>query len=140
METKPKDPAPRVFRSFAQAVLIGVGGNWILFFFLLTFLHVLNAVRFLPWILAFNAASTGYLLVEKTAGRLPRRSLTAAIAGALTVIFACAGIGLGIQFLLGRWVFPAADLVFFLLVGLGCSELGMLLGVKYRQIKNELNP
>jgi len=140
MDSNRKDPQPRTVLRFCQAVLIGVGGNLVLFFFLLTFLHIFNAMRFVPWILAFNAASTGYLLIDKTDGRLPRRRLNTALAGALTVIVACAVIGLGIQFLLGTWLFSAAEIGFFLLVGIGCSELGMLLAVKYRRMKNELNP
>lgn len=140
MDSHRNNPEPRTVRSVARAVLIGVGGSLILFFFLLTFLHVWNAARVVPWILAFNAASTGYLLIEKTDGQLPRKRLTAAIAGGLTALLGCAAIALGVRFLLGIWLFSAAEIGFFALVGIGCSELGMAVAVKYREIKKEMNP
>ena len=56
------------FREIGWMTLTGVGGNVLVFLFLITFLHFLVAFKYIPWIIAFNTAVSGYALVDKTAG------------------------------------------------------------------------
>ncbi len=65
----------------ASAVLIGVCGTILVIMLLATILPLSKAVNFIPWLIGFNTAMTGYSLVEKTRDSLKYRHIVSIGAG-----------------------------------------------------------
>ena len=59
----------------ASAVLIGVCGTILVIMFLATILPLSKAVNFIPWLIGFNTAMTGYSLVEKMRAALTEKGV-----------------------------------------------------------------
>ena len=68
--------------------------------FLMTFSNVFAAIKWIPWILAFNAAATGYGFIIKTQNRSFRWKIWSAFTGLTTV-----GITAGMLALYGVYRF-----------------------------------
>jgi hypothetical protein len=118
-------------RRIIRAMLSGLGGNIVILIFLMTFLHIFETIRFMPWILAFNSALTGYALVDKTGNHRDYLKTIAAIAGLISVIVTC-GLFAGASVLLFGDIYLATrDFVFFIVIGVVCSEIGSWLAIKY---------
>jgi hypothetical protein len=115
----------------AYSTLVGVVGTILIFLFLNTFLHINTALKFMPWIIAFNTAVTGYSLLDKTRDRLKYKQLSSMGAGTLNVIIAYITLTLIFVYLAGVYLFTVRDLILFLVIGIVCSELGALLAIKY---------
>jgi hypothetical protein len=121
------------------AVLAGVGGNIVLIHFLSGLMTAQTLTGLLDWIVGFNTALSGYMLVEKDRNNLPfRRGL-------------CLGAGLantGITILAVNylyelmWDFPLiamADAVILLIIGAILGLAGGLLAEKYLRFKMNVN-
>lgn len=126
-----------LFRKSVQRLLIGVGGATILVLFLTTFLHVYEITKFIPWIIAFNAALTGYTVMDKTANLVNRRHIYSVSVGVINVLLTCAVLVILFMFLTGENVFTTWDLVFFIIVGVSFSLLGAWLAIKYSKLKSK---
>ena len=120
-----------VFRKAAMAIITGVGGNLVLTMFLMTFLNVGPAIKFIPWILAFNSAATGYGIIIKTQNRSPRWKIWTATAGLITAAITVGIIALYGGYRFGEAIFSFQDLIGFGIVGMIAGLLGGLLAVKY---------
>jgi hypothetical protein len=130
METH-REKGKRLSWEVGRVMLIGVGGNLLLFLFLTTFLHIFSAVAFIPWIVAFNGLVSGYSLVDRARDSIRRWKLFSAITGGGIASISCAVLVMLSYFHLGENLLPMYDVAFFILVGVIGSELGTLLGVKY---------
>jgi hypothetical protein len=118
-----------------KAVLIGIGGNIILILFLMTLLNIFEAIKFTPWIIAFNTAHTGYSLVDKTGKPRSRRKLISALAGLSNVMLTSGILVLLAVLTFGELFLGIRDIGLFIIVGVLCSEAGTLLAVKYYNLK-----
>ncbi len=119
----------------AYSIFVGVLGTIFIVWFLTTFLHSHETVKFIPWIMAFNTAVTGYSLLNKTRNHFIHKQIISTVAGALNVIIAYTTLNFLFfyaegEFLLGRW-----DLILYLIIGIVCSGLGALLAIKYFDLK-----
>jgi len=119
-------------KKILKAIAIGIGGNIILIVFLMTFLPILGIIKFMPWIIAFNTAHTGYSLVDR-AGNLAFPKLTSALAGFANAIITT-GLFAGLSaFLLGDLYLGIGDIGLFIVIGVLCCMLGTFLAVKYHK-------
>jgi len=119
------------WRRILRAILSGIGGNIVMLVFLMSFLHVSETIRFMPWVLAFNAALTGFGLPAKSGRQPALLKIISALGGMLCIMVTC-GLFAGASVLLfGDLYLAARDIVFFLVIGLVCSEIGTLLAIKY---------
>ena len=124
-----KDGFP--LKKVMKAIFIGIGGNLILIVFLMTFLQIFEAIKFMPWIIAFNTAHTGYSLVDRAGKQLAYRKLISALAGFANVMITT-GIFAGLSvFLFGDLFLGGRDIGLFIIVGVLGSVGGTLLAVKY---------
>ena len=118
-------------RRIIRAMLSGIGGNIVILVFLMTFLHIFETIRFMPWIIAFNSALIGFALVDKTGNHRDYLKTISAIAGLISVMVTC-GLFAGASILLfGDLYLATRDILFFIVIGVVCSEIGALLAVKY---------
>lgn len=120
---------------FVYSILVGVFGALLLVLFLSTLMDVFLAVKFVPWIIAFNTTITGYSLLDKTRDRLKHKQTSSVGAGILNVIITYIVLTLIFDYLLGEYLFSGWGLVFFLIIGIGCSKLGAMLAIKYFKLK-----
>jgi len=71
----------RLSGKVAYAIFSGVCGTLLLVMFCAAFLDVYQVVKYLPWMIAFNTAMTGFSLIEKTRNTIARNHLLAVCAG-----------------------------------------------------------
>ena len=125
-------------RQIISAILIGAGGTLIILMFLTTILPLSKAFNFIPWLIGFNTAMTGYSLVEKTRDSLKYRHIVSIGAGILNALI-IAGILIALSvYTLGANLFGLVDLLIFFIIGAVCSEFGAWLAVKYFKL-NKIN-
>jgi len=121
----------------ASAVLIGVCGTILVIMFLATILPLSKAVNFIPWLIGFNTAVTGYSLVEKTRASLKHRHM-ASIGAGISNVLITAGVLSGLSvYATGINLFSTVDLMIFLVIGAACSEFGAWLGAKYHKLNKK---
>jgi hypothetical protein len=121
----------------ASAVLIGVCGTILVFMLLATILPLSKAVYFIPWLIGFNTAVTGYSLVEKTRASLKHRHMASISAGISNVLIT-AGVLSGLSvYAIGINLVSTVDLMIFLVIGAACSEFGAWLGAKYHKLNKK---
>ena len=118
-------------RQIGWSILIGVGGNMLIFLFLMTFMHIFAVIKFVPWIIAFNTAVSGYSLVDKTRNLIKRKKLFAVLMGAVIALITCGLLVMLSIFIESENFLAIHDVVFFLVIGVIGSALGALLGIKY---------
>lgn len=75
--------------------------------------------------------------MDKTKDLLKYKQISSIIAGVLNVLITYFILTLIYIFLLGESLFDGYDLLFFLIIGIGCSELGAILTIKYHKIKKQ---
>ena len=114
-----------------KAIVIGIGGNILIIVFLMTFLHIFEAIKFMPWIIAFKTAHTGYSLVDKAGKHLAHRKLLSALAGFANVMITLGIFTVLSVFLFGDQYLGMRDIGLFIIIGVLCSLGGTLLAVKY---------
>ena len=119
------------FRRIIRAILIGIGGNIILIVFLMTFLHIFEAIKFMPWIIGFNTAHTGYSLADRAGKHLAYRKLISALAGLVNVLITIGIFAVLSVFLFGDLYLGIRDIGLFIVLGILGSVLGTILAVKY---------
>lgn len=119
------------FKKILRAIFIGIGGNLVIVVFLMTFLHIFETIKFLPWIIAFNTALTGFSMVDKTGGFLAYPKILSAVGGLVNVLITSAVFVLVAVLMFGDFFLGLKDIGFFVAVGIICSELGTLLAIKY---------
>jgi hypothetical protein len=123
----------------ASAVLIGACGTILVIMFLATILPLSKAVNFVPWLIGFNTAMTGYSLVEKTRASLQYRHM-AAIGAGISNVLITTGVLIGLSvYTIGLNLFSPMDLTVFLVIGTACSELGAWLAAKYHKLNKKSN-
>ena len=129
-----KENAP-LLGKFAYCILTGVFGVAVLAMFLAVFMELYRVVPFVPWIIAFNTAMTGYSLIDKTRDTLKYKQVSSISAGILSVIITYFLLSLSSFYLFGENFFSIWDFTLFLIIGIVCSELGALLAIKYFKLR-----
>jgi hypothetical protein len=119
------------WRKTIRAILSGIGGNIVILIFLMTFLHIFETIKFMPWILAFNTALTGFGLADKTGNHPAYLKTISAIAGFFNVTVTCGLFAAASVLLFGDLFLGLRDIGLFMVVGLVCSEIGTWLAIKY---------
>ena len=132
---KLKEKAP-LLGKFAYCILTGIFGTAVLVMFLAVLMELYRIVSFIPWIIAFNTAITGYSLIDKTRDTLKYKQIYSISAGTLNVIITYFILSIVSFYLFGENLFTKLDLALFLVIGIVCSELGALLAIKYFKLKN----
>ena len=115
----------------AYSILTGIFGTAVLIAFLTVFMELYRIVSFVPWIIAFNTAMTGYSLLDKTRDTLKYKQISSISAGVLNVIITYFLLSLLSFYFFDENLFSIRDFALFLVIGVVCSELGALLAIKY---------
>lgn len=127
----------RLAGNLAYAILSGAFGTLILVGFLLVFLNAFQVLKFVPFIVAFNTAMTGYAVVDKCREHIRRTYLWALGAGMANVLLTYAALIMLSIYSMGENLLGPQMFFLLLVVGGICSELGALLAAKYLNIKQD---
>lgn len=122
---------PPLLGKFAYCILSGLFGTAVLIVFLAVFLEPYRVVPFIPWIIAFNTAMTGYSIVDKTRETIKYKQISSIGAGFLNIIITYFILSITSFYLFGENLFTKLDFALFAGIGIICSELGALLAIKY---------
>ena len=115
----------------AYAVFSGVCGTLLLVMFCAAFLDLYQVVKYLPWMIAFNTAMTGFSLIEKTRDSIGHKHLAALCAGLVNVVLTCVIFMIFSLYFLGENLIGSRMILFLLIIGAVCSAIGAWLAVKY---------
>lgn len=124
-----------------MAILAGACGNIILVLFLSSVMSADTMAHLLDWILGFNTALTGYMLVEKAGANLRFWRYLCAGAGIVNTVMTILVIAHLSESVMNLPQIHLADAGILLTIGTICGALGGLLARKYQTIKgnNENN-
>ncbi|MEA3429125.1 MAG: hypothetical protein U9Q84_07960 [Thermodesulfobacteriota bacterium] len=125
-----KEKAP-LLGKVAYSIFAGVFGAAVIVMFLTVFMELYRVESFVPWIIAFNTAVTGYSLIDKTRDTLKYKQISSICAGILTVVITYLLLSLLSFHLFSETIFSKWDIPLFIIIGIICSELGALLAIKY---------
>ena len=120
-----------LLRQTAAAILIGVGGTLLVTLFLTTLLPVFKVLHFIPWLIGFNSAITGYCLVDKTRNALNRRQLITLISGVANALITAAALIFLSVYALGASLFGPGQIIIFAVIGTAGSAFGAWLAARY---------
>ncbi len=109
------------------SILTGVIGASILIIYLSGILAIESLMKWIPWILGFNTAITGYSLIDRTQDRLPNRRMVVVGSGGIVVIIVCLLLTLTSEF--GNLV-TRSQLVMYGIIGLILSGFGGWVSIK----------
>jgi hypothetical protein len=119
------------------AVFSGVIGTLVLTAFGVAIMNIYQVATYLPWIIAFNTAMTGFSLVDR-AGRLMTRRLLAAMgAGIANVVIALFVLTLLSNYLAGENLIGLNRWGGSLVIGAVCGGIGGWLAMKAHPLKEE---
>ena len=127
--------ATRVWQ-ITVAILAGTLGNIILIYFLSGLLAIGTMVHLLDWIVGFNTALTGYMLVEKGGPDMPFRRRITVGAGLINAGATILAVDRFYVLMVDFPIIGTADAVILLTIGAICAALGGLLAKKYLDLKN----
>lgn len=122
--------ASRVYQ-VVVSLCAGVVGCMIVALFFTALMPVVSLSTLMPWIIGFNSAVTGYMLLDKTRNGLKYKRLAALCAGGMVVILVCGIIFFMVPSISGFLTVTVAQLAWWLLIGIVFSGLGGLLAIKY---------
>ncbi|UCG11051.1 MAG: hypothetical protein JSU72_10805 [Deltaproteobacteria bacterium] len=115
----------------SYSILVGVVGTTLIVGFLSTFLHIFKVARLTPLVIALNGLIAGYYLLDKTKDELRHKHATALIVAVVYVLFTFAILNVFFLYWVGEYILTFYQLFMYLIVGVACTELGILLAIKY---------
>ena len=92
-------------------------------------------MKFVPFIVAFNTAMTGYSLIDKCRERIRRKHAWALGAGLVTVVITGFLLMSFSLYFLGENLLGLKLFFSLIIIGAVCSELGALLAARYLKIQ-----
>ena len=129
--------ASRLWQIFIS-ILAGSCGTIILVYFLGGLVSMDTMGSLLDWIVGFNTALTGYMLMDKSGGELRFWQWLCSGAGLINAVVSIFAIN---HLYVLRIDFPLLDLAdagILLTIGAICGALGGLLAKKYQELKQNL--
>lgn len=120
-----------LFKKIAYSIIVGVLGSLLLVVFFTTLMSYGTIEKLLPWVIGFNAALTGYNLINRTNNRLQHERISAAGSGIMMVIITAVLINIIFFNLMGGYLIYIKDLIFLIAIGAVFSGFGAILAVKY---------
>jgi hypothetical protein len=124
-----------LFKKIAYSIIVGVLGSLLLIVFFTTLMSYGTIEKLLPWIIGFNAALTGYNLINRTNNRLKYERIFAVGSGILMVIITVLLINIIYFNLMGFYPIYINELIFLITIGAALSGLGAILANNFIKLK-----
>ena len=117
------------------SVLSGVIGTLVLTAFLVGIMGVYQVLKYLPLIIAFNTAMTGFSLIEKNRGLIVRKFPAAVGAGIANVVISLIILTLLSNYVAGENLISVSIIFLLLAIATVCSAIGAWLAEKAPKAK-----
>lgn len=121
----------------AYSIIVGILGSLLLAVFFTTLMSYGTIEKLLPWVIGFNAALTGYNLINRTNNRLKHKRISAVGSGILMVIITVVLINIIFFNLMGFYPIYINELIFFITIGAVLSGFGAILANNFIKLKGE---
>ena len=119
------------FRKFVQPILTGVFGSVILVIFFTGLMSIGTIGKFLPFVIGFNTALTGYNLLRRTKNKFKYKRIWGLISGIITVVITVLILNGLFFYLSGSYIIYIIDFLFLISIGSVFSWLGAVLAIRY---------
>jgi hypothetical protein len=119
----------------SYSMLAGLFGSLLLVLFLTGLMPLSATVRYLPWILGFNACVAGYTLLDRTREKLHHQKVAGMGVGFLVALLACTALNLLAVKMAGIYLVGWAEMLLFITIATVFGGLGAWLYLKYSAIK-----
>jgi len=117
------------------SILVGTVGVAILVAFLSTVVLPAASLKFIPLVIAFNAALTGYMVLEKTRDYFQRKWTLAMVAGTAMTLLSFIVLNAFFMQTTGLYLLGLPQLAIMLAMGIGASWFGGVLAINYFKLK-----
>ncbi len=116
------------------SLFTGTTGTMLVVLFLNSFLPLGATLKWVPWVIGFNAMVTGYTLMEVTRRKIRRKRIAGVGSGIVVALAAGVALNLLSRQVWGEFLIGWADLLFFTAIGAVFAGLGAALAVRYLQL------
>jgi hypothetical protein len=122
-------------QSFLWSLLTGIIGSLILTVFLHSIMSPELLSLIIPLIVGFNAATSGFMLIERTAGEIKREKTSAAIAGMMVALLSLLAVNTLSLKVDGFPLVPDSLAIGATFIGTLAGWSGGILAIKHRALK-----
>ena len=119
---------------WTYSLFAGTAGTMLVLLFLNSFLPLGATLKWVPWVIGFNAMVTGYTLMDMTRRKIRLKRTAGVGSGVVMAVAAGAALNLGSKQVWGEFFIGWADFLFFTIVGAIFAGLGAALAVRYLQL------
>jgi hypothetical protein len=119
------------FGKFVQPILTGVFGSILLVFFFTGLMSIGTIGKFLPFVIGFNTALTGYNLLRRTKNKFKYKRIWGLISGIITVVITVLILNGLFFYLFGGYIVCIIDFLLLISIGSVFSWLGAVLAIRY---------
>lgn len=123
------------FGKFVQPILTGVFGSVLLVIFFTGLMSIETIGKFLPFVIGFNTALTGYNLLRRTKNKFKYKRIWGLISGIITVVITVLILNGLFFYLTGGCIIYIMDLFLLISVGFVFSWLGAVLAIRYLHLE-----
>jgi hypothetical protein len=123
------------FGKFVQPILTGVFGSVLLVIFFTGLMSIETIGKFLPFVIGFNTALTGYNLLRRTKNKFKYKRIWGLISGIRTVVITVFILNGLFFYLTGGCIIYIMDLFLLISVGFVFSWLGAVLEIRYLHLE-----
>lgn len=116
---------------FIQPILTGVFGSVLLVIFFTGLMSIGTIGKFLPFVIGFNTALTGYNLLRRTKNKFKYKRIWGLISGIITVVITVLILNGLFFYLSGSYIIYIIDFLFLISIGSVFSWLGAVLAIRY---------
>ena len=115
--------------------MVGSLGSLLLVVFFTTVMSYGTIEKLLPWVISFNAALTGYNLINRTNNSLKYGRISAVGGGIFMVIISVVLINIIFFHFMGVYLIYFTELILFIAIGAFSSGLGAILAIKHINLR-----
>lgn len=113
------------------SILAGVVGVVVLTAFSNMLVPPAASLKFLPFIIAFNTALTGYMVIDKTREFFRHKRVVTILAGVVAALLAFGALNTFFLHTAGYFLISLTELLIMLAIGIGASWFGSVLAIRY---------
>lgn len=116
---------------FVNPILTGVFGSVLVVIFFSGLMSIGTIGKFLPIVIGFNTALTGYNLLRRTKNKFKYKRVWGLISGIITVVITVLILNGLFFYITGGYIIYIMDFLSLILIGSVFSWLGALLAIRY---------
>ena len=121
-------------KTIVYSIIVGIIGSLVLVGFFASLMSLDTIEKFMPYIIGFNSALTGYNLIKNSDNSLKFKRIFAVSSGVMMVIIAAVILNMVMFHLMSSYLIYLTDAIFLIVIGGVLSGLGAILAIKYMAI------